>query len=66
MSKKAQPPESGGKAEASESRSVKTPMRKFKGLTRHLLNVSRDELKTEQERYESTRKGTKRKADQSS
>jgi hypothetical protein len=66
MSKKTQPPESEDKAEASGSRSAKSPMQKFKGLTRHLLNVPRHELKTEQKRFQGTRAKAKHKADHSS
>ena len=45
-------PESRAKVEASGDPKAKTPMERFKGLTSHLLNVSREELQEQQRLYE--------------
>jgi hypothetical protein len=48
--------ESQDKVAASASPKAKTPMERFKGLTRQLLGVSRKQLRTEQDRYEKKKK----------
>jgi hypothetical protein len=54
MTEKKRAPESEGKD--AESDGDQTPMERFKGVTRQLLGVSRDQLRKEQQKYEQEKK----------
>jgi hypothetical protein len=43
-------------SDAASEPKAETPMEKFKGLTRQLLGVSRDQLRVEQARYDKNKK----------
>jgi hypothetical protein len=52
MAKQQRPREESAKDVVSADSRAATPMERFRGLTRQLLGVSREQLKTAQKRYE--------------
>jgi hypothetical protein len=61
MTRKRRPPDhTGGKDEASDA--GERAMRRFRALTRELLNVSNKQLREEQERYGSDKRDRRKRA----
>jgi hypothetical protein len=55
MKQKQRHRESPGKGAASANQKARTPMDCFKGLTRQLLGVSREQLREEEKKYQHAR-----------
>lgn len=58
--RKSQPESASDKGGESCTPPTETPMERFRSLTKRLLNVSRDEMRGEQERHNQDRQSTGR------